>query len=41
MTNPQPDDTDSTEADPLEVLPPASPAYATPPPGGIPDADDD
>lgn len=39
MTQPDPDDTDSDDM-PGEV-PPANPAYATPPPGGIPDADDD
>ncbi|WP_263996138.1 hypothetical protein [Mycobacterium yunnanensis] len=41
-TRPDQDD-DATGADggaPPEV-PPATPAYATPPPGGIPDADDD
>jgi hypothetical protein len=39
MTQPDQDDTDP-DAMPGEV-PPANPAYATPPPGGIPDADDD
>lgn len=34
----QPENPDSDDA--LEV-PPVTPAYSTPPPGGIPDADDD
>ncbi|WP_272952189.1 hypothetical protein [Mycolicibacterium hodleri] len=40
MTQPDQDDTNSDDGTPGDV-PPANPAYATPPPGGIPDADDD
>ena len=39
MTQPDQDDTNSADVTPGEV-PPANPAYATPPPGGIPDAED-
>jgi hypothetical protein len=41
MTQPDQDDTDSDDAGMPGEVPPANPAYATPPPGGIPDADDD
>lgn len=42
MTTPNHDDTDS-ERDglPGTEVPPANPAYATPPPEGLPDADND
>ena len=42
MTNPEQHETDSESEDgqPLEV-PPAAPAYGTPPPEGIPDAEHD
>ena len=40
MTQPDQDDTNTDDGTPGEV-PPANPGYATPPPGGIPDADDD
>lgn len=39
MTQPDQDDTNSDDGTPTGV-PPANPAYATPPPEGIPDADD-
>jgi hypothetical protein len=38
MTAPEPDETRSDDQNEVEV-PPASPAYATPPPEGPPDAD--
>lgn len=37
----QPDQDDGNSDGTPEEVPPANPAYATPPPGGIPDADDD
>lgn len=38
MTTPEPDDQQSAESQ-VEKVPPASPAYSTPPPEGPPDAD--
>ncbi|MBX7448768.1 hypothetical protein GR927_12285 [Mycolicibacterium sp. 3033] len=40
-TDPLPDGPDDSGADPDESVPPANPAYATPPPEGLPDADRD
>jgi hypothetical protein len=39
MTAPEPEETKSDEQQ-VTVVPPASPAYATPPPQGPPDAED-
>ena len=38
MTTPEPDDRQSEDPQD-EAVPPASPAYSTPPPEGLPDAD--
>lgn len=40
MTQPDQDDTTSGDDGTPGDIPPANPAYATPPPEGIPDADD-
>lgn len=40
MTSPEPTDQDPEPNGETEV-PPANPAYSTPPPEGLPDADDD
>ncbi|MEH3141828.1 MAG: hypothetical protein PGN37_16950 [Mycobacterium kyogaense] len=40
-TDPTRDDPDQSVTDSGEGVPPANPAYATPPPEGMPDADRD
>jgi hypothetical protein len=40
MTTPVPDEEPNDPAAPDTDVPPASPAYSTPPPEGLPDADD-
>lgn len=40
MTAPEPnDEPDDEQPDDQQVAPPVSPAYSTPPPEGLPDAD--
>lgn len=39
MTSPEPTDRQSEESTGETEVPPANPAYATPPPEGLPDAD--
>jgi len=40
MTTPEPDaDSKDQQPDDPETVPPVSPAYSTPPPEGLPDAD--
>lgn len=39
MTSPEPDESDQQHQDDNDV-PPANPAYATPPPEGLPDAEE-
>jgi hypothetical protein len=39
MTSPEQNDSDSQQDDQGSGVPTANPAYATPPPEGIPDAD--
>ncbi|WP_255361807.1 hypothetical protein [Mycobacterium sp. 1274761.0] len=40
MTTPEPDEAPNDPAPSDTDVPPASPAYSTPPPEGLPDADD-
>jgi hypothetical protein len=39
MTTPEPDNTNSQEDSTEAEAPPVSPAYSTPPPEGLPDAE--
>jgi hypothetical protein len=40
MTSPEPNDSEAQEDPSQAEMPPVSPAYSTPPPEGLPDADD-
>jgi hypothetical protein len=41
MTSPESNDAGNEHDSQSDQVPPASPAYATPPPEGLPDADND